>query len=134
MNINNLKNLEEIFGGAYDDVGTGGRPIQNLYMGIVDNNPNLSKKEAMETFLYFLEYLLRENLVIMYGAYDKKNDHEVKWEGSTEKLMEMLRKFIMTYPQEKLENDPVHFFDFKYCFLIWTIDWTEVLRRFDLKA
>jgi hypothetical protein len=134
MDLFKLNKLEIILADSYSDAEWGGAPIQGTYEAIAYKSSSVSNDEAMETFLYFLEYLLKEDLVEFYGAYDKKNNREVKWNGSTEELMGMLRDFIKNYPQKMLEENPVHFFDFKYCFLVWTIDWPEVQRRFNLKV
>ena len=48
--------------------------MQYLYDSIIEDNPQLSKDEAMNIFLEFVEHLLRNDIVHLYGAYDKKVD------------------------------------------------------------
>ncbi|MEQ8472979.1 MAG: hypothetical protein RIC35_17425 [Marinoscillum sp.] len=133
MKFEKLIGIEKILGQSHNDPGSGGKPIQSLYEGIVDRNPQLSKHEAKGTFLNFVEYLLKQDMVQLYGAYDKKNDHEEKWEGSIEEIMSKLRNFVENLSPKKLEETSVYFYEFNYCFLVWKVEWTEVLKRFNLE-
>ena len=132
MERGKLKNLEKIIGQSYEDPGKGGKPIQNLYSGIRDNNPELSNHELMEVLINLIEFLLNNRIVRLAGKYDYDNEREVEWEGSNEELIRIFKEWIEKYPREKLENDPEYFFDFKYCFMVWQIQWLEVLKKFNL--
>jgi len=133
MDVKKLNGIEDIVADAYDDPNSSGRPMQYLYDSIIDHNPQLSKDETMKLFLEFVEHLLRKDMVQLYGAYDKKNDREVRWNGSVEDIMDLLKKFTKDFPQEKLESEPVYFFDFEYCFLVWKVDWPIDLRKYGLE-
>ena len=133
MKFKNLIRIEKILGQSHNDPEFGGKPMQNLYDGIVGENPKLSIDESKNAFLDFVEYLLKQDMVQLYGAYDKKNNREVKWEGSIEEIMSMLRNFVENLSPKKLEEVSVYFYEFEYCFMVWKIDWPEVLKRFNLK-
>ena len=129
MKFKHLNRLVDTLAQSHYKVGSGGAPIHNLYGGIVDWNPQLSKNEAKETFVNFVEYLLKEDMVELCGAYDKENDCEVRWEGSVEEIIYMLRNFIENLPPKKLEQASAYFYEFEYCFLVWKIEWDEVLKH-----
>ena len=134
MKIEKLRNIEMIISNSYDDPDSGGRPIHYLYEDIREYNPSLTNDEVMETFVSFVEFLLKNQIVKLAGIYDYENDKEVSWKGSNEEVIELLKEWIRIYPRKKLEKDPQYFFEFKYCFLDWQIPWSIDLEKYGIKS
>jgi len=78
-------------------------------------------------FLNYIKLILEFNIANFHAAADAGS--EIRWEGNISDFLELLEAFIKK-ERENLIDDPVHFFGFKYCFIIWTknskdIDWGQ---------
>ncbi|WNB17093.1 hypothetical protein [Marivirga arenosa] len=132
MYSKDIKGLYNILASSYDDPGTSGSSISGMFSQIANENPFFTESKRTDVFLELVEYILKENMANLYGAFDKKNDKEVKWEGSTDEVINMLRNFIENLTPKKLQQAHIYFYEFEYCFLVWKIEWVELLKRFNL--
>jgi hypothetical protein len=78
-------------------------------------------------FLNYIKLILEFDIANFHAAADAGS--EIRWEGNISDFLELLGDFIKK-ERENLMDDPVHFFGFKYCFIVWTknskdIDWGQ---------
>jgi len=119
MNLSDttLKYLSNFFFETSEEDGIG-----DYWRYLKNSNPSLTFNEIQDIFLASMEFIYKEDLADFFGAYDKG---EIKWEGSIERFISELKQFVKTHKKEITETDS-SFYKFKYCFIVWKIDSTNV--------